>query len=58
MSNGWFGMKDVVLEFDVAGNDDERKEYIASKASRYYVNISANDGDNVTGHLQVNQIYT
>lgn len=55
---GWFGMKDVVLEFDVAGNDDERKEYIASKASRYYVNISSNDGGNVTGHLQVNQIYT
>lgn len=55
---GLFGTKDDVLVFKVSGNDNKYKEYTANKAdsARYYINIEASYGDNITGYLRATQI--
>lgn len=56
---GMFGDKDNVVVFDVLGESQGLGKYKAIKAdnSRYYVNIQAENGDNITGYLTVKQIY-
>lgn len=55
---GWFGTKNDVLVLNISGNDQGYQEYTASKAdhAKYYVNVQAEYGDDITGSLRVNQI--
>lgn len=55
---GWFGLKSNVLKFDVSGNDSDYKEYTASRADtgKYYINVQASDGGDISGYLRANQI--
>lgn len=55
---GWFGLKSVVLEFDVSGNSNRFEEYTANGADtgKYYINVEASDGGVITGYLRANQI--
>ena len=57
---GLFGSKDIVFEFEVAGNDSQRKEYTeySADSGKYYINVSSSYGGDIMGHLQVNQIYS
>ncbi len=55
---GWFGLKDVVLEFAVKGNSAEYKEYTASGADsgKYYINVDSDDGGLISGYLRARQL--
>lgn len=55
---GLFGLKSVVLEFEVSGNSSKFEAYTANGADtgKYYINVEASDGGDITGYLRANQI--
>lgn len=55
---GWFGLKDNVLSFTVAGNNVASDTYTATGADsgKYFIKVAASDGGDITGYLRANQL--